>query len=125
MVGASTSDSSNGGAGPEGGPARAVNECEGSAWVTSARYGSSEEGAGKYLEGKLWAEKGGGDSVAEDVSSWRALFRTFSRLKCASTSIFGGGAGVWLRSEGVVWTEEVSESTLPVVGRWCLRSSAA
>jgi hypothetical protein len=52
-------------------------------------YGSSGEGAGKYLEGKLWAEKGGGDSVAEDEHSWRAFARAFSRSKCESTSIFG------------------------------------
>jgi hypothetical protein len=38
--------------------------------VTSSQYGSCDDGAGKYLEGKLWAEKGGGDSVAEDGLSW-------------------------------------------------------
>ena len=66
MVGTAESDSSNGGAGPDGGEASAVSECDASDWVTSAQYGSCDDGAGKYLEGKLWAEKGGGDSVADD-----------------------------------------------------------
>jgi hypothetical protein len=69
VVGVATSDSSNGGAGPEGGEARAVSERDASASVTRVEYGSSGEGAGKYLEGKLWAEKGGGDSVAEEEAS--------------------------------------------------------
>ena len=72
VVGAAVSDSSKGGAGPEGGGARTVSECDASDSVTRVEYGSWGEGAGKYLEGKLWAEKGGGDSVAEDELSWRA-----------------------------------------------------
>ena len=75
VVGVADSDSSNGGAGPEGGGARTVSECDASDAVTRVEYGSSGEGAGKYLEGKLWAEKGGGDSVAEDELSWRACAR--------------------------------------------------
>ena len=102
VVGVADSDSSNGGAGPEGGGARTVSECDASDSVTRVEYGSSGEGAGKYLEGKLWAEKGGGDSVAEDELSWRACARAFSRAKCESTSIFGWGAGAWPWSEGVV-----------------------
>lgn len=82
VVGGWASDSSKGGAGPEGGgEARAVSERDPSDSVTRARYGSSDEGAGKYLEGKLWAEKGGGDSVAEDGSSWRALSSALPRWK--------------------------------------------
>ena len=114
VVGAAVSDSSKGGAGPDGGEARVVSECDASAWVTSAQYGSCDDGAGKYLEGKLWAEKGGGDSVAEDGLSWRAAARTFSRPECESRSSLGAGTGAWPRREGVVCTEEVSESTVSV-----------
>lgn len=118
MVGAAVSDSSKGGAGPEGGEERVVSECGASDWETSAQYGSCDDGAGKYLEGKLWAEKGGGDSVAEDGLSWRAVASTFSRpvceCECESTSSLGAGAGAWPRREGVVCTEEVSESTVSV-----------
>lgn len=82
--------------------------------MTSAQYGSCDDGAGKYLEGKLWAEKGGGDSVAEDGLSWRVVARTFSRPECESASSLGVGTGAWPRREGVVCTEEVSESTVSV-----------
>ena len=105
VVGGWASDSSKGGAGPEGGgEARAVSERDPSDSVTRARYGSSGEGAGKYLEGKLWAEKGGGDSVAEDGSSWRALSSAFPRSKWESTSSLGGGGwgGACPRRELVV-----------------------
>lgn len=79
VVGVAVSDSSKGGAGPEGGEASAVSECDASDSVTRVEYGSSGEGAGKYLDGKLWEEKGGGDSVAEDECSWRAFASVFSR----------------------------------------------
>lgn len=75
VVGVADSDSSNGGAGPEGGGARTVSECDASDAVTRVEYGSSGDGAGKYREGKLWAEKGGGDSVAEDELSCRGCAR--------------------------------------------------
>jgi hypothetical protein len=114
VVGVAASDSSKGGAGPEGGGASAVSECDASDWVTSSQYGSCDDGAGKYLEGKLWAEKGGGDSVAEDLLSWRAVARTFSRPECESTSSLGAGVGACPRRDGVVCTEEVSESTVSV-----------
>lgn len=115
VVGVAASDSSKGGAGPDGGEASAVSECDASDCVTSAQYGSCDDGAGKYLEGKLWAEKGGGDSVAEDGLSWRrAVARTCSRPECESTSSLGAGVGAWPRREGVVCTEEESESTVSV-----------